>query len=67
MLNVSKNRFSLMVLGLPVPSSKISRESRLMVQSVHGGGGGSGVDDDGDGDALLLPLGLLALQWPRGA
>ena len=30
------------------------------VSQVHGGGG----DDDGDGDA---PLGLLALQWPRGA
>ena len=40
-----------------------------MLQSVsymHGGGGGVD-DDDGDGDALLLPLGLLALQWPRGA
>ena len=35
------------------------------VSQVHGGGSG-GVDDD-DGDALLLPLGLLALQWPRGA
>ena len=28
------------------------------VSQVHGG------DDDDDGDA---PLGLLALQWPRGA
>ena len=44
-----------------LPSFLLEFQTDAAVRCMDGGGGG---DDDGDGDA---PLGLLALQWPRGA